>query len=262
MEGCADRFDKFVATLLKNHDGVFFGELHDHPAMRQAVGKLLPFFKANGVATVSIELPQNLVDVIKDTANLEDLKRRWPRASEQLLGCFELVKAAQKLGLQVVGHEVPWPKTLEDALRSEQENEATIAAGRSLWAVSDEGMKFRDAFAAAHIRSHRRGKMLVVGGWNHSGNFTKADLDDPERETDDGYTKSHETRSAYQGLDVKLHIPSIDYRKVGLGEQIGGVNKASGKFSTYEVALPEESLGNLDPSVFFRHGLLSKKTER
>lgn len=52
----------------------------------------------------------------------------------------------------------------------------------------------------------------------------------------------------YQGLDLKLGIPSIDYKKANATESLGGVNKTNGKFSTYEVALPDGGLGNLYPS--------------
>lgn len=193
------RFDHFVVELLQHNNGVFFGELHDHPELRQAISKLLPRFKANGVESFSLELPQNLVDEMKGFADSNVLKKRWPRASEQLVGAFEVVKAAQKLGLQVVGHEIPWPTTLRRALEAQQEGEGEILEARSLWAVSEKGMKERDDFAVLHIRSNRRGKILVIGGWNHSGNFTRADMDDPGRETDYGYTKSQDTRCVIRG---------------------------------------------------------------
>ena len=117
-----------------------------------------------------------------------------------------------------------------------------------MWVGSEKGMKERDDFAASHIRANRKGKYLVIGGWSHSGNFTKADMDDPERETDYGYTKSQDTFNKYQGLDIKLGVPSIDYRKAYSEDSLGAVTKTNGKFSTYEVALPEGGLSNLYPS--------------
>ena len=77
------RFDHFVVELLQRNDGVFFGELHDHPELRQAIAKLLPpYFKANGVETISIELPQNMVYDMKGFSDKEEMKKRWPRAGE------------------------------------------------------------------------------------------------------------------------------------------------------------------------------------
>lgn len=241
------RFDHFVAELLQRHDGVFLGELHNHPELRQATAKLLPYFKAHGVQTLSVELPQNIVDEMKVIADRDQLKRHWPRASDQMHGYFEVVKAAQRMGIRVIGHETKWPKMLEEALRSEQKDEGVVSAGRSLWAGSEAGMKLRDDFAASHIRANRKGKFLVLGGWNHSGNFTEADMDAPDRETDYGYVKSQDTSSRYEGLDSKLGIPSIDYRKMNRNDLPGAMSKASGKFSTYEVALPEGGLGNFYP---------------
>lgn len=242
------RFDHFVVDLLQHNDGVFFGELHDHPELRQAVVKLLPYFKANGVETVSLELPQNLIDEMKDISDTAEFQKRWPRAGEQIMGCFDVVKSAQKLGIHVLGHEVRWPTILEKALQSQQQDEFVVSETRSWWAGSEKGMKERDDFAASHIRTNVKGKFLVIGGWGHSGNYTKADMDDYERETDYGYTKSHDTSNKYQGLDFKLGIPSVDYRKAYPADPLGKVSKTNGKFSTYEVALPEGGLGCFYPT--------------
>jgi hypothetical protein len=242
------RFDHFVVDLLARNDGVFFGELHDHPELRQSIAKLLPYFKAHGVETISIELPQNMVDQMKGFANKDEMKKRWPRAGEATLDFLEVVKTAQRLEIRVLGHEKPLPDTLYKALHSPQEHEGDVSTAYDFWSGSEKGRGKRDEFAASHIRANRKGKFLAIGGWTHSGNFTKADMDDPQRETDYGYSKSQDTHNPYQGLDVKLGIPSIDYRKAYPTDALGAVNTTNGKFSTYEVALPESGLGQLYPS--------------
>jgi hypothetical protein len=237
------RFDHVVLQLLEHNNGVFLGERHRDPSLRQSLIKLLPLFKASGVGTVSLELPQNIVDEMSRMPTSNELNRRWP--NQGLSSYFEVVKSAQKLGLRVLGHDTPWPRELENTLERSGRNDGAIEYAHFLWASSEEGMKERDTFAASHIQKSKSGKVIVLGGSSHSGNYTRRDMDDPDSLDSSGIPKGTEVRSQYQGLDAKLGIPSIDYCPAAHNGSVGSTTPTNGKFNTYEVFLPTD-LGQLN----------------
>ena len=68
------RIDRLMVDLLQTHDGIFLGEIHDQPALVQSVTHLLPLLKASGVGTLSMELPQGIVDAVHSNQTYDDYR--------------------------------------------------------------------------------------------------------------------------------------------------------------------------------------------
>jgi hypothetical protein len=203
------RFDHLLVELLSNNDGIFVGEDHTAPAIRQSIAKLLPLLKAQGVGTLSIEVSQERIDAITKAGSYAECLAAplIPRNINANEGLYNLVKEARKLDLQVLGHDnLPFgSKTVDEVARWVASPEGMKARdrpaakfigvpkrGRSSkpvddvdrrigerlrWAASPEGMKARDQSAAEFISSRKCGKVLVLGGLAHSGRHSKTDAE-------------------------------------------------------------------------------------
>jgi len=116
-----ERFDHLLYRLLDQQDraggvfrGVFVGEKHDQPAIRQSLTHLLPGLRAHGLQTLSVELEQPIVDGMLRATTVDDYIRQQ---SAHGLAAFvggeagarelaALVQKARQCGLKVIGHEV------------------------------------------------------------------------------------------------------------------------------------------------------------
>jgi hypothetical protein len=90
----------------------------------------------------------------------------------------------------------------------------------------------RDEWAAQYIASHKEGKVIVIGGKNHSGHYRKEDTWQA-----DGVTAM--LGEDNQGLDRRLGYPSIDFTLATDVGEIGATGK-DGTFSDYRVRLPAD----------------------
>jgi hypothetical protein len=91
-----------------NTNGVFIGELHDAPALRQSLVYLMPQLIANGVTTLSIEVPQHYIDAMISAGS----EQAWVNSPEGRTTCgpgemYNLVMSAHRAGIRVLGHEQP-----------------------------------------------------------------------------------------------------------------------------------------------------------
>lgn len=96
----------------KESDGIFVGEKHQHPALRQSIIRLMPLLKANGVGTISLELPQEFVDQAVNGASLDTWQTfNDPRFTARIPDAhypdefYHLIREATKHGIKVLGHE-------------------------------------------------------------------------------------------------------------------------------------------------------------
>lgn len=170
----APSLNNVLYDLLDKHNGVFLGETHSGPSVRQSLVHLMPGLKAHGVKTLSVELkPEEVDDMLKyktadewyENTIFKITKGHHPKEF------FALVHAANSYGIKVIGHE----------------------KGRELPLVE------RNEWAAEYINDHKDpdGKVLVFGGEIHSWEGKKMfeDKDIKDRE---------------YGLDTLLNIPAIN----------------------------------------------------
>jgi hypothetical protein len=237
------RFDQLIVDLLKDHEGVFLGEWHIYPGMRQSVTKLLPRWKANGVETLSCEMAQAAIDAIRPEQSYADYKKE---NGVMFLNqnVFEFIRTAKQLGMNVLGHEHPNYVHLEEMRTKLEEGTKTGEFSGFHRFIEEEGRKAttpwawceRDAWAADYIAKHKVGKVLVFGGAGHSGGYRREDLAgiDPS-------TVGAGVIGDYQGLDKWLGYPSVDYRTAAHMGEVGTTAKA-GTFSDYTVSLPPDLL--------------------
>lgn len=231
------RFDHLVATLLTKNGGIFLGEDHDDPSIEQSVTKLLPFFRAHGVGTVSVELPGEVIQAAEKAKAWKDLASQYPGLREKgMKSLYELVQAAEKLDIKVLGHEKPVSSEMQELywhhLKSKKRTPEQERRWRALidQLTSDDGVRERDDWAKRFIEKNQTGKVIVIGGKGHSGNYKKGDLKFGEWEVS--------TTNDYQGLDVKLGYPSIDYRYAVSTATVGDTRKTDGRLNNFTVDLP------------------------
>jgi hypothetical protein len=265
------RLDHLLAELLKEHGGVFLGEQHDSPSLRQAVRQMLPMLKANGVGTLSFEAPQSLIDEMLAAKSAQEFLAKWPGADSKVFATvYGLVHEANRLGIKVLGHDRPDELLAIARLDPNSMDKPTKLKRDEIYnnSINEHGMKERDSYAANHIQAHRSGKVVVIGGAWHSGNYTREDLPTtkfyediktlrskwwfpPEEMTIQIMSFEHwyttggrtakggvEVKDQYQGLDARLGYPSVDYNP--LGGPVGITRPTDGKFNNYEVFLPQD----------------------
>jgi hypothetical protein len=248
------RLDTLIIDLLKKNDGVFLGEHHDAPSLQQAVLELLPMLKDHGVGTLSLEFPQHLIDEAVHSKDYNNFKSKWPGGDEKVFRrIYELVHTASKLGMKALGHEIP-SKYFEfcridptGRVLSDSEKAEVFDSYDNL--LTEEAVNSRNSFAARHIKEHRRGKAVVIGGVMHSGNYNSSDRPGIHmipiyKLFSNSSFEGMKVVNRYQGLDVKLGYPSIDHRRDSFGVNIGFAKESDRKFNDYEVFLPE-NLGQL-----------------
>lgn len=199
-ENSAQRIDQVLASLLKRNDGVFLGERHDHPNVRQMVTHLMPWLKAEGVTTISFELQNSEIQKLLQCKDRDEALLAIPGLDVERL--YDMVKAAQQHGVSVIGHEEPTAVTIEtyriggSAWVSEHRGEQKHLADYRDYlnsAITLDGLAHRDEWAASFIRKNAApGKIIVIGGATHS---THSGIDAENR---------------YLGLNKHLGIPSID----------------------------------------------------
>ena len=247
--------DQLLFELLAQKDGVFLGEAHAAPSLRQALNRMLPQLQARGVGTLALEIPQREVDVLHAASSVEEAVSRppfrdWlktappvavPKIKTVIESEFRLVQHAKDLGIRVLGYEQPEPSDRLAGLEARmgdkgvpgEEREALTQQHRSIlaWMSSPKGMHQRDEWATRYIQRERIGKVIVLGVDGHSG----------DRETHAGPDTPH----TCQGLDRKLGYPSVDYDNVTVGSPLAGTTrKMDGRSSDYKVFLPSD-LGEL-----------------
>jgi hypothetical protein len=235
------RIDRLMTDLLQTHDGLFLGEAHNQPAMEQSVTKLLPMLKAAGVGTLSIELPQSVVDSVHVNQSYDDYRGTCgPHGLKKTT--FALVQAAKRLELKVIGHESAAfaahvaeliGKSEELRRRGKAREAEALLLREAGTSITIESVSKRDAWAEGYIRQHRQGKVVVIGGKAHSGHYTPTDAAGAERE--DGALKG----GTYGGLDIRLNFPSIDFKNASTVGEIGTTENGK-PFSDYIVRLPTD----------------------
>ena len=282
-------FNHLLHQLLpsQDNDGIFIGELHTKPALRQSLTYLAPMIKANGVETVSLELPYEYVEGMLNAKSLEEWHNS-PKGKEFQEAVqanyrgdeyYHLVQAFKKTGFTVLGHEDPdkdkpfmnaanklttkliaeEQEKLNEEIVSEKDPEKRKALQESLLdrlrqrtldkiqndekikaelskmykdygPQGDAGMRNRNAFAASYIKKHKApGKVLALGGANHSERFG------PER-----WPGSESTEK--DGLDKALNLVSITINRSDNEGKVGATKKTIasiyGSRDSYEVILP------------------------
>lgn len=99
-------FNHRLMEALESGQGVFIGENHSQPALRQALIYLMPLLKAQGVSTLSFETTQADVDAILKAPSREVwLQSQAAEDRYHPTELYSLVKEAQKYGIHVIGHE-------------------------------------------------------------------------------------------------------------------------------------------------------------
>lgn len=199
-EHSAQRIDHVLVNLLKSNDGVFLGERHDQPNVRQMVTHLMPRLKAEGVTTISFELQHSKIQTLLQCKDRDEALLAIPTLDVEQL--YDMVKAAQQHGVSVIGHEEPTAVTIETDRVGGAAWVSETRSGREHLddyrdylnsAITLDGLAHRDEWAASFIRKNAApGKIIVIGGANHS---THSGIDAENR---------------YLGLNKHLGIPSID----------------------------------------------------
>jgi hypothetical protein len=234
------RFDHLMLQVLAEKQGVFLGEWHTDPAVMQSVTKLMPLLKANGVGTISVELPPDIIEAAWRAKSWEELSAQYQGfPSARIRSDYDLVQAAKKLGIKCIGHEKPPSPEIQQVFhRYLQLKDDQAEEKDRLWAIiephyiSDKAIIERDNYAADFIRRNREGKVVVIGGMGHSGNYKKGELKVGEYQVT--------TTNDYQGLDVKLGYPSIDYRYATSLDVVGTTQKSDGRLNDFTVFLPKD----------------------
>jgi hypothetical protein len=271
------QLDRLLVDLLKDREGVFLGEDHNSPSIRQAALEMLPLLKANGLGTVSLEVAQDMVDDAVRSTTWEEFAAKRPGIHKiRSIRFYDFVQKVHGLGIKVLGHDPPdddYAATripLDSPDRNAIEKRAREAIDR---AQTESGMKERDSYAAEHIRAHRSSKVLIIGGAGHSGNYQWEDLPlvkllnhihrygpmdpltgdagrilacDLWHKTRFGAAYSGNYVESYHGLDAKLGYPSVDFVDIGWlsSKRPGDTSATDGKFNDYVVFLPQD-LGQL-----------------
>lgn len=258
-----ERFDHLILKLLKNNKGVFIGEYHGYPAVRQSIIHLMPLFNANGVRTISFELPQDAIDELRKIPNRETLatydSKRYGGTLSGSIYVWELLKAAEKYHIRILGHEHPdegdkiatvvseFRKIMDDKKLTVDEQIAKLQQKAKILRSEKLDMVKRDDYAAAYIKKNAAGKYLVIGGLGHSGNYSAGDKSTEERSFKINMDKWHAlAATGYKGLNVKLGIPAIDYDIMRTIKEAGATLKGDGKASDYDVRLPNDIYENPD----------------
>jgi hypothetical protein len=231
------QFDQLMTHLLndpKNEGrGVFLGEAHDMPSIQQSITRLMPHFRLNGVTTLSLELPQNLVDDMV-RGNVPPEKMQW-YPKYYLDSMKAVVDSARRNGINVIGHEMP-----ENSLPSDRiynANDIRRISGEMMDKVSSyEGINARNRFAAGFIEEHRgTGKVVVLGGALHSG-MLLSNAPAPHTITSGHHSRIGTDVRGYRGLDKLLGVPSVNF-------DIGGPTGAT--FRAHETG-PRGELSNMN----------------
>jgi hypothetical protein len=297
------RFDHQLYELLDKNDGVFIGEAHNRPSLRQALTYLAPAMKAHGVTTLSIETRQATINSMIEAESTEEWMKT-PRAKgfsaafrpEEICN---LVRAYNKLGIKVLGHEDAAyveerrkveeerrraaeakrkvvEKEIAEFMNSErvqkvrQEVQKEITEGIKNIDIKDakkvehfvqekmkklelffqndqeylalqkkmieeeamdpndpEEIRKRNTLAADYIKKNKLpGKVLILGGKNHSQHS-------PEAPT------AKDDKAKKEGLDKLLGIPAVNVKLENDAGQVGTTEVVTPQRG-YEVTLPDD----------------------
>lgn len=213
-----------LMELIREHNGVFLGERHDMPNVRQMVTHLMPQLKSAGVTNISFETQQSIIDEFSACKSIEEATRKFPGMAagspSTITSLYDLTQAAKEHGIRIIGHEAPaideklFRQGVEWTLHDTQILGA--ASDRLIGAVSDDGLAQRDEWSAEHIRKHAvPGKTIIIGGALHS---THSNIDN---------------ETGYQGLNRLLGFPAID-----------GVHLTEGRFHSIPLGTAVPNQGN------------------
>lgn len=145
-------FNHRLMEILESEKGVFIGEIHSQPALRQALTCLMPLLKAQGVSTLSFETTQADIDeILKAPSRDIWLQSQIPGQRYHPTELYSLVKEAQKHGIHVIGHEdADRIKRFEDAITNLKE--------KAYRAIDKEAEKIADPKErAAYTEKERAG---------------------------------------------------------------------------------------------------------
>jgi hypothetical protein len=124
-----ERFDHLLYRLIDENNGVFIGERHDHSSVRESLMHLLPAIKSRGVETLSLEIPQQMVDdIIKAgsadawiAAQSEGELNKFTGGKDVAVSIAQLVHKAHKYEITVLGHECGMEPNVEAAAKAHEE---------------------------------------------------------------------------------------------------------------------------------------------
>lgn len=272
LEGMSERHtpdrrmpvEKTVDALLQKHDGVFLGEVHgysiDHPngkkyeqqgsvAMMKLAYDMLPTFKERGVNTLSIELPQSVIDDIAATKTPQELLEKYPAMKNDDLTMHwraVLIQGAEKQGMKVLGHEHAALEAPVQGFLKHGSADPDVMRN----ALSAKGMRQRNEYAANYINEHKaEGKVVVIGGTEHSGAMQGGGSDT---------------------LNNRLGIPSVDFIERKNGARQGEVYKPLDKGADYNVRFdakvkypaayekkPNEAAAKREVSELIKQGMMN-----
>lgn len=249
-----------VANQLKNNRGVFLGESHDEHMARDFLLLHLEELKETGVTTIYFEMPHPAVEAViehgiecltardinilldKNDAQAEKIReilknnnslRLKQETNQSVINkefISDLVTAAQKHGIRVLGH---------DAIGNGYDNLDELDTLRNIDA--------RDAKSTLIINNTQDdGKFIVLGGSSHSRSANTYDLGEGESIT------------LGNGLPERLNIPSIDFTRIndiehheGLLPKRAAINKTLTK-AHYRIETPND--GTATNVVIHRDG--------
>lgn len=239
--GSTKRFDQLLYQLLEQNEGVFIGETHDITSVCQSLAYLMPALKSKEVTTLSLEHPQEEIDIYATSGSLTNALNARPNLPAYMVeASYNLVKAAQNCGIKVLGHEMESTGILASASKGAYQHTSEERDGLHQNRLNKlngyQALRQRDAEAADYISHHKLpGKILVLGGSAHSTN--------PAMTTENGY----------EGLNARLGYPSIDFINMRLdcdtqlqpfyyipGDLQGGTYKNNTGASDYVVSLPRD----------------------
>lgn len=249
------RFDHLMYQLIEKNEGIFLGENHYKPMVVETISKLLPAFKARGVGTIGIERTPEQMMYYETVADKLEGKKLTEAQKELLallppeemlsldIAAVNLVRDTRKMGLKLIGYEMPnedlSPRVRQayDRIRSDgyvslrEEYDYTNIILEE--ATSLDGMKKRDAWSAEYIKQQKEGKIILIGGAQHSANHTKIDS---IFNISDGYGVIWN----YKGINTRLNYPSVDFVEASPEHPIGTTEKENGKFHDYKAYLNDE----------------------
>ena len=175
--------DRFVRASLKSHQGIFFGESHEESAARSYILTQLPALRAQGVSTLYLEMPDNIIAayLAGGEEKVAKITGKPARSFDEMPPTQRLYRAmileAVQLGMRVIGHDA----RTDDGLGSE--------------VASNSGLMQRDRLSAEVIqRTQDGGRYIVLGGLEHSRSAT------------------HDADLPMPGLPEQLGIPSVDFQ--------------------------------------------------
>jgi len=230
------RFDEQIKAVLTEKEGVFIGEAHNRPGMVQAVTQILPQLKENGVRTLSLEMTQASIDQIMSatpqsfTPEGSKASGFRPEALSSVMAYQQLIAEAKRLDIKVLAHETPPVINATATVNAEGKVEVgnfevQQETNLELFARHDD----RNRYAADYINKNKvpGGKVIVVGGIDHSGDFSGGMMDKVKPS---------------KGVDRLLGYASMDYEIANDGMPVGATVKTDGKFNDYTVRIPEGDL--------------------